>query len=131
MSGCSAIFLQGLTDDDALELWRAFSVSGARDMLLPLFNRVGNHPLLVQALASEVARYRRAPGDFEQWRHDHPDFDPFNLPLLQVKSHVLEFALRGLDDKARQMLQVIAAFRMPARYDTLVALLTKSQAKAE
>ncbi len=120
---CYAVFLSGLADDDALDLWRAFGVTGARDSLLPIINRVDNHPLVVQALASEVARYRRAPGDFEQWRRDHPDFDPFSLPLVQVKSHVLEFALRGLDDKERQVLQVIAAFRMPASYDTLTALL--------
>src|SRR5947209_694508 len=123
LPGCAAIFLQGLSDDDALELWRAFGVTGARDTLLLLFNRVGNHPLLIQALASEVAQYRPAPGDFEQWQRDNPDFNPFSLPLVQVKSHVLEFALRGLDDRARQALQVIAAFRMPARYDTLTALL--------
>ncbi len=123
LPGCSAIFMRGLVDADALELWRAFGVASARDLLLPLFNRVGNHPLLVQALASEVARYRPAPGDFEQWQRDHPDFDPFSLPLVQMKSHVLEFALRGLEDKAREALHVIAAFRMPARYDTLAALL--------
>lgn len=124
LPGCSAIFLRGLADEDALELWRAFGVSGARDSVLPLFSRVGNHPLLIQALAREVARYRRAPGDFKQWRRDHPDFDPFSLPLVQVKSHVLDFALRGLDDKARRALYAIAAFRMPAGYDTLAALLT-------
>ncbi|HEX8921211.1 MAG TPA: hypothetical protein VF766_07015, partial [Pyrinomonadaceae bacterium] len=113
-----------MADDDALELWRALGVSGARDALLPLFRSVDNHPLVVQALASEIARYRPAPGDFEQWRRNHPGFNPFRLPLVKVKSHVLEFALRGLDDKARRALQVIAAFRMPASYDTLVALLT-------
>ncbi|HEV2705353.1 MAG TPA: DUF4062 domain-containing protein [Pyrinomonadaceae bacterium] len=123
LPGSSAIFLTGLADDDALELWRSFGVTGGRDLLLPLFNRVGNHPLLIQALASEVARYRAAPGDFDIWQRNHPDFDPFSLPLVQVKTHVLEFALRGLDDTARQTLQVIAAFRMPARYDTLAALL--------
>jgi tetratricopeptide (TPR) repeat protein len=124
MPGCYAVFLAGLSDDDALELWRRFDVSGSRDMLMPLFNRVGNHPLLIQALASEVARDRRAPGDFDAWRRAHPDFDPFSLPLVQVKSHVLAFALRGLDDKAQQVLRTIAAFRMPARYDTLASLLT-------
>jgi hypothetical protein len=123
LPNCSAIFLPGLADDDALELWRALGLTGARDSLLPLFHTVNNHPLVVQALASEVARDRRAPGDFEQWQSAHPDFDPFNLPFVQVKSHVLEFALLGLDDKARQTLQVIAAFRMPALYDTLAALL--------
>ncbi|MET0753753.1 MAG: DUF4062 domain-containing protein [Pyrinomonadaceae bacterium] len=123
LPGCSAIFLHGLSDDDALELWRAFEVSGSRDTLLPLFNSFDKHPLLIQALASEVANYRHAPGDFEQWRHDHPEFNPFNLPLVQVKSHVLEFALRGLDEKGREALQVIAAFRMPSQFDTLAALL--------
>jgi tetratricopeptide (TPR) repeat protein len=134
LPGCAAKFLDGLSDNDALELWRAFGASGARDTLLPLFNRVGNHPLLIQALASEVAQYRTAPGDFEKWWRDNPDFNPFNLPLVQVKSHVLEFALRGLDDKAQQVLRTIAAFRMPARYDTLAALLIgrkKKQCKNE
>jgi tetratricopeptide (TPR) repeat protein len=123
LGSCAAIFLPGLSDDDALDLWRAFKVKGARDSLLPLFNRVGNHPLVVQALASEVARYRPAPRDFDAWQHAHPDFNPFGLPLVQVKSHVLAFALHGLDDKAHQVLRTIAAFRMPARYDTLAALL--------
>lgn len=118
-----ALFLPGLSDDDALDLWRAFGATGARDSLLPLFRQADNHPLLIQALASEVARYRPAPGDFDAWRRAHPDFDPFGLPLVQVKSHVLAFALRGLDDKAHQVLRTIAAFRMPARYDTLAELL--------
>ncbi|HYX40447.1 MAG TPA: hypothetical protein VE821_02055, partial [Pyrinomonadaceae bacterium] len=134
LGSCYAIFLTGLADDDALELWRAFGATGARDSLLPLFQRADNHPLLIQALASEVARYRPAPGDFDAWRRAHPDFDPFSMPLVQVKSHVLAFALRGLDDKAQQVLRTIAAFRMPARYDTLAALLIgrkKKQCKDE
>ncbi|HJQ34149.1 MAG TPA: DUF4062 domain-containing protein [Pyrinomonadaceae bacterium] len=123
LGNCAAVFLPGLSDDDALELWRAFGVTGSRDTLLPLFNLVGNHPLLVQALAGEVARYRPAPGDFDAWRRAHPDFNPFGLPLIQVRSHVLASALHGLGGKAHQVLRTIAAFRMPARYDTLVALL--------
>lgn len=132
--GCGAKFLLGLTDDDALELWRAYGATGARDSLLPLFREAGNHPLVIQALASEVARYRPAPGDFDAWRRAHPDFNPFGLPLVQMKSHVLAFALHGLDDKAQQVLRTIAAFRMPARYDTLAALLIgrkKKQCKNE
>jgi len=121
--GSLALFLPGLTDDDALSLWREFKVTGSRDDLLALFRTFENHPLLTQALASEVANDRRAPGDFEKWRKAHRDFDPFRLPLVQVKSHVLEFALRGLDRAARKVLQTMAAFRMPASYDTLAALL--------
>ncbi len=43
--------------------------------------------------------------------------------MVQVKSHILEFALRGLNESARKSLHTIAAFRMPATYATLVAIL--------
>lgn len=116
--------IEGLTDEDAVELWRALNVTGSRDILLPVFGTFGRHPLLIQALAGEVKRYRRAPFNFEEWRKANPRFNPNDFSFLQdAMSHVLEFALRGLDDKAQQVLRTIAAFRMPARYDTLAALL--------
>lgn len=119
-----ALFLPGLAEGDALDLWRSFGASGSRDELSAIFRRVENHPLLIQSLAGEVARYRRAPGDFDQWRKAHPDFDPFReLPLVQTKSHVLEFALRGVEEVARHTLQTMAAFRSPASYDALAAIL--------
>ena len=124
MPGCFRHKLEGLTDEDAIELWRAFNVSGSRELLLPIFTTFNKHPLLIQALAGEVRRYRRAPGNFEEWRKANPRFEPTSFPRLQdAMSHVLEFALHRLDDKERQSLQVTAAFRMPARYDTLAALL--------
>ncbi|HYP26250.1 MAG TPA: DUF4062 domain-containing protein [Blastocatellia bacterium] len=122
--GCFKHALGGLTGEDAVELWRALGISGSRDLLLPVFNAFDKHPLLIQALAGEVKRYRKAPGDFEEWRKAHPRFDPTKFERLQdAMNHVLEFALRGLNDKALKALQVVAAFRMPARYDTLSALL--------
>ncbi|MBN1402344.1 MAG: DUF4062 domain-containing protein, partial [Anaerolineae bacterium] len=121
--GCAARFLPGLSDDDALALWRAFGVKGSRDALLPLFRTCESHPLLIQALAGEVARYRPAPGDYDEWRKANPGFDPFGLPLVQVKSHVLAYALRGLDEAQRKALHTAAGLRMAATYDTLAALL--------
>lgn len=121
--GCSAYFLPGLSEDDAIGLWRNLNVSGSRQELLPIFRSVQNHPLLVQALASEVANYKKAPGDFAQWRDAHPQFDPTKLPLVQSRSHILKFALDGLSDTARKVLSMIVGFRMPASYATLEALL--------
>jgi len=121
--GCFAHFIRGLSDDDALSLWRTFGVSGSQDELLRLFHIFGSHPLLIQALAGEIAHYHRAPGDFDTWRIKHPDFDPFSLPLVQARSHILEFALRELNELAKKALHTVAAFRMPATYDTLAALL--------
>jgi tetratricopeptide (TPR) repeat protein len=121
--GSVALFLKGLADNDALDLWRNFKVTGAGEELLRLLRSFDNHPLLIQALASEIANFRRSPGDFDAWCKANPDFDPFGLPLVQLRSHVLEFALRGLDQTSRTVLRTIAAFRMPANYDTLAALL--------
>jgi tetratricopeptide (TPR) repeat protein len=117
-------FLLKLSDDDALNLWRTFNVGGSREELLPLFHAFDNHALLIKALAGEIKRYKRAPGDFEKWRQHHPKFDPSRFPILkEIQAHVLDFALRGLDKKARQTLHTIAAFRMPAADETLLALL--------
>lgn len=123
LPGCYAVFLPGLSDDDAVEVWRHFGVSGQRDELLQLFRRFEKHPLLLQALAGEIARYRPAPGDFDQWRADKPGFDPFALPLTQVKSHILLHAMHGLSEVEHRALHTIAGFRMPAQYGTLCALL--------
>jgi hypothetical protein len=128
LPGCYPLFLNGLTDDDALALWREFiggERSGTSEQLLPLFNAFGNYPLLVRALAGRVANYRPAPGDYDGWRKDHPGFNPAaELDLRNAKTHVLHYALEGLGEAQRQVLHTVAAFRMPATWDTLRAVLT-------
>jgi hypothetical protein len=121
--GCAAQFLHGLTDSDALNLWREFKVTGSTEQLLPLFRSFDNYPLLIRALAGEVATFRGGPADFDKWRAQNPAFDPTRLPLKNAKTHVLEYALHGLKPEHRQVLHTIAAFRMPATWDTLRALL--------
>jgi tetratricopeptide (TPR) repeat protein len=126
LPGCSVLYLHGLTDDDALALWRGFiggERSGTSEKLLPLFRAFGNYPLLLRALAGEVAQFRPAPGDFDRWREANPGFNPAALPLKNAKSHVLEFALRGLAEQQRRVLHTLAAFRMPTTWETLRALL--------
>jgi Domain of unknown function (DUF4062) len=130
LPGYHAHYLAGLTDDDALSLWRGFiggERSGTSEELLPLFKAFGNYPLLIRALAGEVARFRPSPGDFSCWRQHHPDFNPARLPLNNARTHVLEYALRGLGTTQCRVLQTIAAFRMPATWDTLCALLIHSE----
>src|ERR1017187_3641591 len=106
LPGCAKRELRGLTDDDALNLWRAFGVSGTRDVLLPVFRSFGRHPLLIQALAGEIKRDRRANGDFERWQQDHPRFDPMSLKgVKEASAHVLEFALQGLSEREAKALQ--------------------------
>jgi tetratricopeptide (TPR) repeat protein len=126
LPGCYPLFLSGLTEDDALALWRGFiggERSGTSAHLLPLFRAFGFYPLLLRALAGEVAEYKPAPGDFDRWRRDHPQFDPSTLPLKNARTHVLHFALRGLGEAPRRVLHTLAAFCMPTTWDTLGALL--------
>ncbi|MCP4965855.1 MAG: hypothetical protein GY926_11515, partial [bacterium] len=120
--GSRAVFLGGLSDDDALGLWRAFGVSGSTGQLRSVFRSVDNYPLLVRALAGEVAGYRPAPGDFDAWLEGNPGFDPARLELRTARTHVLEHALAGLEDGPRAVLGSVAAFRMPATYETVRAL---------
>jgi tetratricopeptide (TPR) repeat protein len=124
LPGCQKLDLGGLGDDDALDLWRAFGVSGTRNTLLAVFNSFGKHPLLIQALAGEIKRDRRANGDFDRWRKGHPQFDPLALAgVNEASAHVMRFALRGLTELELKILHTVAAFRMPASYDTLTRVL--------
>ncbi len=70
-----------------------------------------------------MANYRPAPGDFPQWRADHAQFNPTTLPLVQSRTHILAYALAGLQRQVREVLHTLVGFRMPATYDTLHALL--------
>jgi tetratricopeptide (TPR) repeat protein len=125
--GSGAVFLTGLSEIDALDLWRAFGARGSREQLLPVLDTFGRHPLLIQVLAGVVAEFRDAPGDFDVWRQTNPDFRVFGLPLVQVRSHVLEHALRGLTEAQRNVLHTVAGFRMPVSIATLRALLVAAE----
>jgi hypothetical protein len=103
--------------------------SGTSEQLLPLFRAFGNYPLLLHALAGEVAEYKPSPGDFDGWRQAHADFNPAALPLQNARTHVLSFALRGLGAAQRHVLHTIAAFRMPATWETLRAVLVGEEPK--
>jgi len=119
--GSATLLLPGLKDADALGLWK--SCGGQVSELVPATLRsTGHHALAIQILASTVAADSRAAGDFEQWCRLNPGFNPGGLPLIQVKSHILRFALEGLSEAQSRTLQVLAAFRAPTTFDTLSAI---------
>jgi hypothetical protein len=124
-AGNEIIFLKGLSDEDALDLWRDCGASGAREALLPLLQSFENYPLLIRALAGEVRDFRLAPGNFEAWRAKKPDFNPAALPLSERKSHVLAYALAGLSPASARVLWTVSAFRGPVSYEALLALMVK------
>jgi tetratricopeptide (TPR) repeat protein len=121
--GYTTMPLTGLSPANAIQLWRSLGVAGGEEELPSVLASFENHPLLIQSLAGAVATFRRAPGDFQAWRKAHPGFQPASLPMVQVRSHVLEFALRGMGYPALEVLRMLATFRMPTSYATLAAVL--------
>lgn len=124
--GSVAYFLGGLTDDGAVELWRTLKVTGSRAELAPIFHSVRGHPLLVQVFAGLIAHYRKAPGDFARWKADHPEFGAGDMLDGQARSRIIAVALDGLSPKLLDALQTMVAFRIPATYAMLEALLVGS-----
>lgn len=117
--------LESLPDDEAVEMWQKLGVEGPRNILLPVFRSFGKHTLVIQALAGEVVKFRRGPGNFEKWLEANPTFDLTKFDNVRDKvEHVLEFAVRGLDERSRTVLATIIAFRLLPDYDTLSAVLT-------
>jgi hypothetical protein len=119
MPRAQAVLLDDLSDQDVIDLFRAYGVRGDDRLLLAVSRPFGNHALLVKLLAKTVARDHSALGDFEFFRTEHPDFDPALMDLRQSRTHVLQFALGQLSQNSRRVLEVIAAFRSPQRYGTI------------
>ncbi|MCH8961136.1 MAG: hypothetical protein IH820_07350 [Bacteroidetes bacterium] len=67
---CAAVFLPGLSDQDALDLWREYGAKGSREVMLPVFRTFDKHPLLIQLLAYEVANFHDDPGNFDASQHE-------------------------------------------------------------
>ncbi len=118
--------LSGLSDEDAMELWQAFDITGLRDQVLPIFARFSNHPLLIQVLAGQVKRFRPAPGNFAAWYKANWSFDLTQFERLQdIMEGILKYVLRRLNVRARKVLNTLAAFRIPTTYNTIASLLVR------
>lgn len=115
--------LGGMADRDALSLWRQLGVQGGNEDILSLSRPLGNHPLFLRILACKVAAWREAPYSFDDWKRAHPEFKPGNIPLINFKTHVLELVLDRLSTESRLVLNLLAAFRMPADFETLKAVV--------
>ncbi|MCB9452305.1 MAG: DUF4062 domain-containing protein [Anaerolineaceae bacterium] len=119
--GVTHVHLNGLAPEDALALTRAAGVTVADERRFGTFMaQFGYHSLLVKLVAGRVLKFRRGPGDFDRWytvegRTLHvSDFD-----LKQSQTHILGYALDGLDAGQRRFLSQVAAFGDAVPYDTL------------
>jgi tetratricopeptide (TPR) repeat protein len=117
--------LDGLTPPDALELMRQAGVKGQEDEMLSFADQFGRHSLLLRIVCGMIADYRKRPYDFDAWRADPSHGGGIKLSKLDLKqrhTHILHYALRGLDDATRKLLSRIAVIFESPTYDTLAVL---------
>ncbi|MFL5381859.1 MAG: DUF4062 domain-containing protein [Longimicrobiaceae bacterium] len=118
--GVHVHLLGGLADKDVVSLLKTAGAHGPDDTLTSLSHRVENHPLTLQILAGQVAHYRKAPGDVDEWLRDHPTFELETAVGLRADmERILRFALRGLDETGRSVLVALSARAGPVGYEAL------------
>ncbi len=117
--------LDGLAPDDALELSRRLEISGDSSAIRAFGGKFGYHSLLLAIVAGLITDYVPAPGNFDRWIGDPAAGGALRLGELDLKqrrTHILEFALRGLELEKRRLLNRISVFSDAMDYETLKIL---------
>ncbi|GAB4522395.1 MAG: hypothetical protein OHK0046_34860 [Anaerolineae bacterium] len=121
--GVRHIHLNGLHPDDALRLVRHAGVTVDDELTFRLFmGRFGYHSLLVKLVAGRINKFRRGRGSFDAWYVEvgrDIEMSAFDDDLKQNQTHILKYALEGLDAAQMRFLSQIAAFGDAVPYDTL------------
>lgn len=121
--GVQHLQLGGLDRDDALAMMRAFGIRGSTELLIHMMEQLGYHTLTLQLLAGRVNNYRPAPGDFDEWyREVGADWKLSELEVDERYTHILKYALEGLDPKLRFFLCQIAVFDHAVDYAAISVL---------
>ncbi len=117
--------LDGLSEEDTLQFIRHHKIEGDAKEILRFADRFGRHSLVLKLVCGMISFYRADPKNFDAWLAD-PNYGGSlrlkDLDLKQTKTHILEFALSGLSDKTRQVLQRIAVLSEDVDYDTIKVL---------
>jgi tetratricopeptide (TPR) repeat protein len=117
--------LAGLDPADGEDLLRSMGVHGKSTTIRGFLQKFDNHSLLIGVLAGRILDYRPSPGDFDRWLMDSKEGGSLHLSeldLRQRRTHILAYALEGLDPKKRQLLSRIAVLSDAADYATVFIL---------
>lgn len=117
--------LNGLSPLDALALVRQAGVTGSEQEILKFADQFGRHSLLLRIVCGMIADYRKKPLDFDAWRADPIYGGSLKLTEIDLKpryTHILKFALDGLEELTRRLLSRIAVISENATYETLLVL---------
>jgi len=114
LAGCREVELTQMQPADAVALFRAQGVRGARAEIEAACAPYGYHPLSLRLLAGLIRRDPRQPGDVRAARHLDVSGD-----LVQRRHHVLETAYANLAPEGQKLLSTLACFRGPVGYEAL------------
>jgi hypothetical protein len=118
--------LQGLSDDEALELWEELGLSNSDKIgeeLCDLMNRFNNHPLFIRALAGAVKNDLDINRNFDQWWNLNRD--NFLESSEEISKWMSRLLRKTLSKSSKQVLLRISAFYCPCRQDMLSTLMSE------
>jgi len=114
--------LNGLSRADTLAYFRHVGIRGNESKMLDFAKKFGNHSLVLKVICGDICNYFRKPGDFDVWFNDPEQGGKIKLSELDLKqnyTHILEFALKGLDEPKQKLLSRLAILSEHLDYDTV------------
>ena len=104
---------------------RQSGVTGDSAAMLSFADQFGRHSLLLRIVCGMIADYRKKPYDFDSWCADPIYGGGLKLNEVDLKqryTHILHYALAGLDEPTRRLLCRIALISEHTTYETLSVL---------
>lgn len=114
--------LYGLSRADTLAYFCHIGIRGNESKMLDFAKKFGNHSLVLKVICGEICNYFRKPGDFDFWLNDPEHGGKIKLSEMDLKqnyTHILEFALKGLDEPKQKLLSRLAILSEHLDYDTV------------
>ncbi len=117
--------LNGLSRADTLAYFRHVGIRGNESLMLDFAKKFGNHSLVLKVICGDICNYFRKPSDFDAWISDPLHGGRLKLSELDLKqnyTHILHFAMSGLDDPKQKLLSRLAILSEGMDYDTIFVL---------
>jgi tetratricopeptide (TPR) repeat protein len=125
--GVTHLPLDGFSLTEAQEYWELIGLDRHDPGLERLVDGVHGHPLTLEVMAGTLrTSYSRSLADFFLRK---PDFPVFGLKLVRRdgRDDVFEDALGSLEGKARNLLEMIALWPLPAPLQDLKVIMSRSE----
>jgi tetratricopeptide (TPR) repeat protein len=115
IAGCFHKELKEMNKEDAVDFFHRQGVKGNRDEIERACEPFGYHPLSLRLLSGMIVKDPKYMGDIKAWTKYSPLHE-----LKANEHHILELAYNSLDEKKRELLSKLSAFRNPMDYNSIL-----------